>query len=312
MAFDDLKRHLQGVAAVPTSPFRASDEEIDEAAFREQIGFLRDSGVDTLVPCGNTMEFYSLTLSEVERLNAITFELVQDQLPIIVGVGYDTRTAITLAKSAEDRGADAVMIHQPSQPFLTSSGITSYIAEISEAIDIGVILYVRRELLGVAEYRKLFELENVIGVKHATNDLQFLAQLIANTREYDVAWICGSAEGWAPFYHVAGARGFTSGLANVFPRHTLAMRDALHNNDLKSAMGVWHQIEAFESMRAKEGGAYNVAVVKEALNLLGRQGGVVRKPASGLTAKDRRALEKLFESWGIEVHTHARAESDHQ
>lgn len=301
--FAELRHQLRGIAAVPTCPFRAGDERIDEEGFREGIRFLRDSGVDTLVPCGNTMEFYSLTRDEVNRLNAITIDVVQGRLPVIVGIGYDTKTAVEMARVAERAGADAVMIHQPVQPFLSAPGIVDYLTEIAQAIEIGVILYVRRDLLNVADYLELFKLDNVVGVKHATNDLQFIAQLVAKTRAYAVAWICGSAEAWAPFYHVAGARGFTSGLANVVPRHTLAMRDALLGNDIAAAMDVWQQVEPFEAMRAKENSAYNVAVVKEALNAMGRNGGVVRKPASGLGTEDRQAVVKLLEDWGIGAQT---------
>lgn len=297
----DLKARLDGVAAVPICPFRVKDESIDEDGFREQIAHLVESGVDSIVPCGNTMEFFSLTLSEIERLNVLTFEVAKGRIPIIVGIGHDIRTAVGLARAAEAAGADAVMIHQPNQPFVSRSGIVDYVTEIARSIDIGVVLYIRRELLGPADYHRLFALPNMVGVKHATNDLQYVSRLIRETRDHDVAWICGSAEGWAPFYHVAGARGFTSGLANVFPRLTLEMRDALRSGDLAAAMNVWQKIEPFESMRAKEASAFNVAVVKEALNLVGRNGGVVRKPASGLGAEDQRVLRDMLASWGIEL-----------
>lgn len=297
----DLKSRLDGVAAVPTCPFRPEDESIDEDGFREQIDHLAASGVDSIVPCGNTMEFFSLTSDEIGRLNALTFEVVAGRTPIIVGIGHDTRTAVGLARAAEEAGADGVMIHQPNQPFVSRSGIVDYVTEIASSVDIGVVLYIRREMMGPADYGRLFSLPNVVGVKHATNDLQYVSRLIGETRDHDVAWICGSAEGWAPFYHVAGARGFTSGLANVFPHLTLTMRDALRAGDLPAAMEVWHMIEPFESMRAKENSAFNVAVVKEALNLVGRNGGVVRKPSGRLGSEDQRALRDLLASWGIEL-----------
>jgi len=293
----DLKRRLNGVAAVPVCPFNATDERIDDAGYREQIRYLCTAGIDTIVPCGNTTEFYSLSLAEIGRLNEITFEAAQGDVPVIVGIGHDLQTAITLARNAEAAGASAVMVHQPNQPFISSQGIVKYLIAISEAVEIGVILYVRKEMLSSADYRTLFEFGNIIGVKHATNDLQFLAELVKETQQYDVAWICGSAEGWAPFYHMVGARGFTSGLANVFPHITLKMRDALRVNDFENAMAVWRQVAPFEAMRAKENSAFNVAVVKEALNLTGRRGGVVRKPASGLRELDRKVLIDLVDGF---------------
>lgn len=301
MDLESVRARLGGVAAVPICPFRANDESIDELAFRNQITFLLESGVDSIVPCGNTMEFYSMTTEEAKAVVTATTDVVQQQVPVIVGIGHDTATAIALAHHAETAGADAVMVHQPVHPFLSGQGVVEYIKTIAGATELGIILYVRRELLDVNAYLELFELPNLIGVKHATNDLQAIAELVQATRGSAVAWICGSAEGWAPFYRLAGARGFTSGLANVFPRFTLSMRDALHRSDFETAMEVWRTILPFEQMRAKDNNAFNVSVIKEAMNQLGRNGGIVRKPASPLTIGDRKSLSSLLESWGAAV-----------
>jgi 4-hydroxy-tetrahydrodipicolinate synthase len=305
IGMSELRQSLHGVSAVPICPFDKS-EVINEADFRKHITFMRNSGVDTLVPCGNTMEFYALDLSEAKRLTEITVEIVDHRIPVIAGVGYDIATAIALAKHGEKAGADAVMVHQPVHPYVSAQGFTDYITAIAESISIGVVLYIRRDVLLVEDYLKLFQLPNVVGVKHATNDLQNLAHLISKTSESDAVWICGTAEGWAPFYFLVGAKGFTSGLANVFPKFTLDMRNALKNNNYQKAMEVWHQILPFEEMRAKENNAFNVSVVKEAMTILGMPGGVVRKPASALALEDKKKLRSLLEQWNFTRAVEAR------
>lgn len=301
----EFRRRLEGVSAVPVCAFNHSGD-LNLRGCQDQAAFLRDSGVDAIVPCGNTSEYYSLTVEESMLLAEATQEVIDGSIPTIVGVGHDLTTAIRLAHHAEGLGADGIMIHQPNQPFADKDGVVKYISAIAQSVGIDVILYVRRDVLGIKEYKKLFELPNIIAVKHASNDVHFAGKLIAETRDYGATWICGSAEGWAPFYSLIGSKGFTSGLANVFPELTLTMRDALKSGDFESAMKVWHSIHAFEAMRAKDSNAYNVSVIKAAMNLIGRNGGIVREPASNLPQQDLNALRQILEGWESSRHDNAR------
>ena len=106
---------------------------------------------------------------------------------------------------------------------------------------------------------------NVVGVKYAVGDVVRFATLVDTFRAGDLAWICGLAEPWAPFFWVAGATGFTSGLANVEPGLSLEMLRWLRDGDYDGAMGVWRSVKPFEELRARRNSANNVPVVKEAL-----------------------------------------------
>src|SRR5207244_647901 len=89
--------------------------------------------------------------------------------------------------------------------------------------------------------------EKVIGVKYAVNDLNAFANLVhGSTRE--VAWLCGTAERWAPFFHLAGAVGFSSGLANFAPAESIAMFDALAGGDWARAMEIRAKLTPFEEI----------------------------------------------------------------
>lgn len=296
MPYVELRERLGGVSAIPVCAFTDSGL-IDEKRYQEQIEFLRLSGVDAIVPCGNTSEYFSLSDEEAKRLVDLTAEVLDGRVPMIVGVGRDLETAVGLSRHAEQAGADGVMVHHPHQPFVTGSGVVEYLERVANEVEIAVLPYVRSDVLRLEHYQKLFELPNVVAVKHATNDVFYAGYLCEHTKEFPVTWICGSAEGWAPFYSQVGAHGFTSGLVNVFPSLTLEMRDALRLKDYDSAMRVWHQIQPFEEMRAKENGAYNVTVVKTAMDIVGRQGGRVRPPAAGLRAEDRSELERIVAAW---------------
>jgi 4-hydroxy-tetrahydrodipicolinate synthase len=116
--------------------------------------------------------------------------------------------------------------------------------------------------------------------------------------DHPVAWVCGTAEMWAPFFFAAGAQGFTSGLVNVAPEKSLAMLAALRREDRHSAMAVWNEVAPLEKLRASHLSGNNVAVIKEAMNLLGLPGGYVREPVGELNEADRQELVRILKSWG--------------
>lgn len=294
-----LRNRLGRISAIPVCPFEGEDGRIDMEGYRRQVGFLARSGADVVVPCGNTTEFFSMTLDEAKSLVTATVDAIQGQVAVVAGVGYDVDTACALARHAEESGADGIMIHQPIQPFVTNDGLVAYLRTIARSVSIGVVLYVRQDILSPADYHALFSEPNVIAVKHATNDLQCFATLVRETAFHEIAWICGSAERWAPFYHVAGARGFTSGLINLAPHISLAMRDALEAGDIPAAMEIWEKICAFEELRSIGSSRYNVTVVKEAMNLVGLPGGVVRPPAASLPAEHRASLVEILRKWDL-------------
>ena len=111
-------------------------------------------------------------------------------------------------------------------------------------------------------------------------------------------WVAGLAEPYAPAYFSAGATGFTSGLVNVAPLLSLAMLGALRAGDHGTAMAVWERIRRFEELRAADGSAANVSVVKEALAVLGLCRRDVRPPSSVLPEPVRAEVAQIVAGWG--------------
>jgi 4-hydroxy-tetrahydrodipicolinate synthase len=87
---------------------------------------------------------------------------------------------------------------------------------------------------------------------------------------------------------VAGAHGFTSGLANVAPEIPLAMLTALRENDLGAAMKIWESARRFEELRLADSSADNVSVVKDALAQLGLCRADVGRRAARCRLRSRR------------------------
>jgi 4-hydroxy-tetrahydrodipicolinate synthase len=283
---------LSGISAVPVTPF-APDGGIDEAALRAVVRRIVDAGIDLVVTCGNTGEQASLTAEEANRVAAITLEAA-GAATVIVGVGGDLRTAAARAAQAAELGAAGVMVHFPTDPYLSDDGLVRYYGELASATDGVVVPYVRARGLSPRVLDSLAERENVVALKYAVPDVLAFAAFAARYGDAMLP-ICGLAEMWAPFFWLAGARGFTSGLANVFPQVSVAMLEALRAGEFARAMELWRMIEPFERLRARHADANNVPVVKEAMAMLGVIGATVRPPLAGLSETDRAELATIVE-----------------
>lgn len=296
----DLARALEDVSAVTVTALRP-DLTVDEETTRRHVRFLVEGGVRIVVPAGNTGEFYALTREENERVIRLAADEAKGKALVVAGVGYTMQDAAHLARAAQDAGADAIMIHQPICPYVHPDGLARYYLAIAEAVSIGVVLYVKDAAVTPATLAPALAHPRVVGVKYAVNDVQKVGAMTAAfpAAKHNVAWICGTAEAWAPYFWTAGARGFTSGLVNVAPHLALALLDALRAGDQAEIARLWALLRPFEDLRARHANGNNVAVVKAALAMAGRPVGAVRPPSADMRAEDEPALRAILQSWGV-------------
>ncbi len=302
MTLDAAREALRSVVAIPVAPF-AEDGRIDTSALSRIIGRMADAGVEVMTPNGNTGEFYALAPEEYVPAIRVTVETLAGRGMVIPGIGFDTTTAVAMGRSATAAGADGVMIHQPLHPYQSASGWVAYHRAIASALaDMPIVLYIKDPMVGPPMLHELVDsCPNVVGVKYAVGDVVRFAALVETFRAGDVAWVCGLAEPWAPFFWVAGATGFTSGLANVDPALSLEMLRCLRDGDYDGAMGVWRSVKPFEDLRARRNSANNVPVVKEALAQLGLCDRRVRPPLEALDASERGEVASILARWATET-----------
>jgi 4-hydroxy-tetrahydrodipicolinate synthase len=112
---------------------------------------------------------------------------------------------------------------------------------------------------------------------------------------------------WAPPLCAVGARGFTSGLINVWPEHSVAIHAALEAGDYRRANELIAVMLEFEEIRAEEQNGTNVTAVKAALQLMGEDCGPTRPPSAWpLNDAQMARLRTLLESWRQRERTPAR------
>jgi 4-hydroxy-tetrahydrodipicolinate synthase len=296
----DFSTALEGILGIPVTPF---DEHgiIDYEELADVVRRIATSGINVVVACGNTSENASLTPEEAERVAAVTIEASAGEVIVLVGVGGALEKAIDQAQTGIDRGASGVMVHFPSDPYISDAGLVRYYEALAGSVDGLVVLYVRGRGLSTTVLDSVVELENVVAVKYAIPDVLAFGEFAAGYGDAVVP-ICGLAELWAPFFWLVGARGFTSGLVNLAPKLSIEMLEALRGDDLSGAMDVWRLIAPFERLRARDANSLNVSVVKGAMALVGLiEHGTVRPPISVLQPTERAELETVLATWAAHV-----------
>ncbi len=297
---ETLRSALATAVVVPVVPLH-EDGNPDWDTYAALTGRLIDGGITVITPNGNTGEFYALTPAEARRAVETAAKAAGGRAELLAGVGHDVATAIDAARHAADHGARMVMIHQPVHPYISAQGWIDYHAAIASAVpDLGVVLYIRTDRVAGADIAALADrAPNVVGVKYGVRDAIGFAAVARDAGIGRLAWLAGAAELTAPMFWAAGARGVTSGLANVSPRLALSMLDALRAHDFGAAMDVWETVRRFEELRAADASADNVSVVKEALAQLGLCRADVRPPSRPLPARVKDAIAQILHAWGL-------------
>ena len=274
-----LHSALTGISGILVTPFDG-DDRIAPVRLAPLIDRALAAGLHIPVVNGNTGEFYSLTVDEAEAMCAEVCGMVSSRAPVLAGTGRSVKDACRLAAAAAKAGAAGLMVHQPPDPFAAPRGVVDYVRRVADAGGgLPLMLYLRNDAIGTAAIADLCAIPGVIGVKWATPNPLRLAEAIAAC-DPGIIWVGGLAEVWAPALYAVGARGFTSGLINIWPERSLAIHAALEGGDYARARNLIAGMAAFEEVRAQELNGTNVTGVKAALQAMGHDCGPTRPPAA--------------------------------
>lgn len=296
---EKFKEILRGYSVTTVIPFTADLSGIDHDGFKQNLKFLEDKNVPLIIPNGNTGEFYSLSEQEWYNVLDTVVNTVGSQTTIMSGVGHSIKTALTQIEKARSLGINAVMVMYPQHVFASEEGIYDYYRSIlSNSKEMNIVLYKKGPLLTDDVLRKLMQFDSLVGVKYANGRIVDFAKTVHDLGN-SIVWSCGAAERFAPFFFMAGAQAFTSGLGNFAPKVTASMYNALEKGDFTSAMEIQRMISALEFLREGRGSANNVPVVKFAMDHVGLTGGKCRPPIHQLSDDEKESVIKSIQDWNL-------------
>ncbi|MGY5865297.1 MAG: dihydrodipicolinate synthase family protein [Candidatus Thorarchaeota archaeon] len=297
MDYEKFKEILSGYSVTTATPFSEDFAEVDVVAIASNIEFLTKNQVPLIIPNGNTGEFYSLSEEEWSTVLQAAVDATSGNSTIMSGVGHSIKTAVSQINKARNLSVSAVMVMYPQHVFSSEEGLLEYYRSILKAAKgVSVVLYKKGPLLSDDMLEKLIKYENMVGVKYAFGRIVDFARTVQRLGD-KIVWSCGTAERFAPFFWLAGARAFTSGLCNFAPHISKRMFEALKKNDFASAMEVQRMITPLEDLREGRGVANNVPIIKAAMDHVGLKGGLCRPPIHPLSTEEKKATVSVISDW---------------
>ncbi|MGP4014712.1 5-dehydro-4-deoxyglucarate dehydratase [Saccharopolyspora sp. 5N708] len=272
--------------------------EFDEAAYRQHVEWLGGFSASGLFAAGGTGEFFSLTVAEVARIVRATVESAPDGVPVVAPAGYGTATAVEMARSAEELGADGVFLLPPYLTEVDQEGLYRHVAAVCRATSLGVTVYHRANARFTAATvdRLVAEFDNLIGFKDGICDIDLLARLHATHGER-LLFVGGlpTAETYALPYLELGATTYSSAIFNFAPAWASAFYASVRARDRADVYARLSEfVLPYLEIRNQRAG-YAVSIVKAGMRAAARPAGPVRPPLTDLTETELAALTELVE-----------------
>ena len=275
---------MEGTYTALITPFK--EGTIDEQGFRENLWFQMDAGVEGVLVLGSTGEGETLTEKERFRLIQIAREETKGKIPLWVQTG-DCATFRTLEKTeeAERLGADGVLIITPYYTCPTQEGVIRHFETVAESTHLPIMVYHHPRRSGVRleleTLRRLAKIENIIGMKDASGDISFVAEVLSQLPDF----ILMSGDDLLILPHLSlGAKGVFSVLSNLMPQKVCE----LIQNPSPSLYRPLFPYFRFSQCET------NPIPIKAMMNRVGMEAGECRLPLTPLSQKYQKQMEALF------------------
>ncbi|MEN0139350.1 MAG: 5-dehydro-4-deoxyglucarate dehydratase [Rhodococcus sp. (in: high G+C Gram-positive bacteria)] len=284
-----------GLLSFPVTHF-AEDHSFDEAAYRENIGWLGQFDASGLFAAGGTGEFFSLTPPEVEQVVRAAVEEAPDGLPVIAPAGYGTATAVQMARSAESVGAHGILLLPPYLTEASQDGLVAHVKEVCAATTLGVTIYSRANAVytesAVAELAD--SCPNLVGFKDGVGNIEQMTRIYASLGDR-LTYVGGlpTAEMFALPYLALGVTTYSSAIYNFVPQFALDFYNALRSGDTTFVVNALNDfVIPYCNLRNKKQG-YAVSIIKAGMKVIDRPAGPVRAPLTDLDAVELAELADL-------------------
>ncbi len=289
---------FRGSCAAIVTPF-LSDGSLDLDSLGRLIEFQIDAGTDAILVLGTTGE--SSTLTDKERRECIAYaaEKIGGRIPLIVGTGTNrTAYSVELSKYARKCGCDGILVVSPYYNKASDEGLFHHFTAIADAADCPTILYNIPSRTGVNipldVYRRLAEHPRIVGVKEASGNISYAADIIASVGDR-LAIYSGNDDQTVPISALGGV-GVISVAANIIPHemHELAVLAA--SGDISCAAALHNKLHELMSVLFCE---VNPIPVKTSCEIMGLCGGTLRLPLCEIGEGKRALLTNVMKKYKL-------------
>ncbi len=174
------------------TPF-SENGEVDYGQARKLVSALLNSGSEGVLVVGTTGESPTLIREEELRLFSEVKSAVGDRGAVIANTGSNsTAEALATTKGAERIGVDACLLVVPYYNRPTQEGLYQHFKTIAQGTSLPCILYnvPSRTVVSLSAETiiRLSQIDNIIGVKEASSNLDQVAKIISGTKDDFLIW----------------------------------------------------------------------------------------------------------------------------
>lgn len=275
--------------------------EVDYAQARKLAKALLDSGSDGLVVVGTTGESPTLVREEEKRLFAEVKSAVGGRGAVIAGTGSNsTAEAIEATKAAERIGIDACLLVVPYYNKPTQDGLYQHFKMIAGSTSLPCILYnvPSRTItnLNPETIIKLSQIDNIIGLKEASGNLDQAAKVISGSRKGFLVW-SGNDGDTLPILALGGY-GVISVASHLVGKQIAEMINSFLEGKQDKAASIHRELLPLVNALFI---VSNPIPVKYALNQVGFRVGKPRMPLTEPDEKSASAIRETLKKFKIDL-----------
>jgi len=282
------------------TPFNEEGAVDYEQAKRLALALL-NSGSEGLVVVGTTGESPTLIRAEELRLFSEVKSAVGDRRAVVAGTGSNsTAEALETTKEAERIGVDACLLVVPYYNKPTQEGLYQHFKTIAQSTSLPCILYnvPSRTItsLSADTIIKLSQIDNIIGVKEASGNLEQISKIISNTREDFLVW-SGNDSDTLPILALGGY-GVISVASHLVGKQIKEMIDSFISGKLDEAAVIHHRLLPLINALFI---ISNPIPVKYAVNYVGFTVGKPRLPLTEPDEKSAALIRDTLKNYKIDL-----------
>lgn len=209
---------LEGVITALVTPFRSG--QVDYESFARLLTHQLEAQVDGFVINGTTGESPTLSWREVEKLFALARDQVKGKVPLLLGTGSNsTAKTVEMTALAGALKADAALVVTPYYNKPPQRGLVAHFQKVADSSPVPIVLYNvpgrTVAALSIPTVEELASHPRIMGLKEASGDLQFLAELRQQVPE-DFVLLSGDDPTCVEFCR-RGGRGVISVISHIIP-----------------------------------------------------------------------------------------------
>ncbi len=293
----DFARQLTGVFGFPVTPFR-QDLSLDLAALERNVDEMAAHPFCAMVATGGTGELYSLTVQETEDVVRTAVQAAKGRMPIVAGTGFNAAMGVDIARRAEKAGAQCLLVLPPYYSNAPEEGLFAYYEAIGKATGLPLMIYSRdwANFSPDQVSRLADRVPTLAAWKDGQGNGMRYGRIMQKVGDR-LAWLGGLGDDCVPVYFAVGVQAYTSSISNISPKVSLALAKAGMARDFPAITSLMNRfVNPLYALRERVKG-YEVAVMKTAMEMMGKPAGPVRPPLENTRPQDMKDLERIVATY---------------